>query len=257
MFKNYLIVFGGLSQDNNTFNDIYLYNIEKKEWIKAGIIEDPVNQFPLSRNSHSSVLYKDKLFIFGGSNSSEGPLNDLWMLDLSKIEENIVEWKCLFKPNELSFPVREMHSSCIINDENNCTYLLIHGGRTINSELLSDILLYNIDKNEWLPRYLTSYPRCSHVINNFNNNLAALFGGLNDKMEVCNDVEVFSIVNGKCVFKTVECIGDLPNIRFGHCGCNFKENEFFFFGGINFEEDLNVYILYLYLNLYRIFGKLN
>lgn len=169
-------------------------------------------------------------------------MNDLWRLDLTKIEENLVEWKCLFKPNELSFPVREMHSSCIINDENNITYLLIHGGRTVNGELLSDVLLYKIEKNEWLPRFLTSYPRCSHVINNFDKNLASLFGGLNDKMEVCNDVEVFSIKEGKCEFKTVECSGDLPNIRFGHCGCNYKENEYFIFGGINFEEDLNVYL---------------
>ena len=45
----------------------------------------PSGEMPHPRRAHSAVLYKDKVWVFGGGNGMM-PLNDLWTLDVSELK---------------------------------------------------------------------------------------------------------------------------------------------------------------------------
>ena len=78
--KNEIILFGGYSE-GNMLNTIYRFNIESKEINKIESSGD-VNNIPLPRTGHSSFIYENNLYIFGGSIKDGTLLNDFWKLNL-------------------------------------------------------------------------------------------------------------------------------------------------------------------------------
>lgn len=78
---------------------------------------------PTPRNSHTITLSKDgrSAYIFGGANP-DGPLNDLYKLNLENLEFTQV------KLSGKTMPMVEMHTSHFYNENQ----LLIIGGRGIN-----------------------------------------------------------------------------------------------------------------------------
>lgn len=190
LFNSFLIIFGGLSQTNTTYNDVYIYDIDKNEWFMPDIEGD----IPDSRCSHSSVIYENKLYIYGGSSPSSGLFDDLWELDISDIHK--LKWKCL--SNNSGSGYREMHSSCIFFD-NDKPYIFIHGGRSGEGRILSEGLIYSINDNIWLKPIETGISRCSHTINCIDNKII-IFGGINDLMKVCNEFIIFNINSIKIIF---------------------------------------------------------
>ena len=99
----YFVLFGG-NFNPNLSNDVWIININDNtdyyQWIKINYINDK-NNMPIERLYHSSEMcnygkYKNKLIIFGGRNSKNIPLNDLWCLD---IKDNKGEWIKLFPNN--------------------------------------------------------------------------------------------------------------------------------------------------------------
>ena len=60
-----MIVFGGF-ENNLRVNTIQVYSFEDQRWsFPENDIGDPI---PEPRSGHSSVVYKNKLYIFGGTN---------------------------------------------------------------------------------------------------------------------------------------------------------------------------------------------
>ena len=129
----YLILFGG-NLNPKLMNDIWLMDMNLKEkytWVKIDISEN----IPEERLYHSSCIcqegdYKNKLVIFGGRNTQNKPLNDLWILNLKKPEENKDEekiaanWDELKPENNNNFINRINHSMLFYGH-----YLLIFGGK--------------------------------------------------------------------------------------------------------------------------------
>ena len=129
----YLILFGG-NLNPKLMNDIWLMDMNLKEkytWVKIDISEN----IPEERLYHSSCIcqegdYKNKLVIFGGRNTQNKPLNDLWILNLKKPEENKEEekiaanWDELKPENNNNFINRINHSMLFYGH-----YLLIFGGK--------------------------------------------------------------------------------------------------------------------------------
>ena len=75
-----LVMFGGEWCDGEktyVYNDLFIWNIEKNEWKQ---VESP--NTPPPRCSHQSVIYKDKLYIFGGEYATLDQFHhyrDLWV----------------------------------------------------------------------------------------------------------------------------------------------------------------------------------
>lgn len=76
-----MIIFGGLGDNGTRFNDLYVLDLHLQEWSQlqtAGTLPEP-------RSHHGTVLYGDKLIVFGGlSGVSAERLNTVHILDLEK-----------------------------------------------------------------------------------------------------------------------------------------------------------------------------
>ena len=72
-YSEKLIIFGGLS--NTPRNDLFSYNYGSNEWHEV-IVDGTSSPNPAQRYGHSAVIYKDFMFVFGGSTGNT-LLNDL------------------------------------------------------------------------------------------------------------------------------------------------------------------------------------
>jgi hypothetical protein len=67
VFEDRMFMFGGSNQSHENANT-YVLDLEKNSWsiIKPkGFLNDSKN-IPFTRDEHSSVVYNDSMFIFGG-----------------------------------------------------------------------------------------------------------------------------------------------------------------------------------------------
>lgn len=74
--SNSLILFGGVNEHSQKFNEIYFYELKEKKWT----ILFPSGQYPSPRSYHNMILCNQKILIFGGYSNSL--LNDCFVLNL-------------------------------------------------------------------------------------------------------------------------------------------------------------------------------
>ena len=136
----YFVLFGGNSNPDLS-NDVWIINIKNNicQWEK--IIFDENCLIPCERLYHSSeICPKGKcegmMIIFGGRNSEEKPLNDIWKLNM--YNNNIWSWEKLDIKNEYIMNPRYNHSMAFYDE-----LMIIIGGKGIN--------LNNSNGNNFLP----------------------------------------------------------------------------------------------------------
>ena len=181
----YILLFGG-NLNPKLMNDIWVMNMNKKDnysWIK--IEANNNKEIPMERLYHSSSIcqegdFKNKLFIFGGRNAQNKPLNDLWSLTLNikneKDAKNIeVVWTEIKPTNNDNFTHRINHSMLFYRN-----YLLIFGGKSINSNPIS-IEVFDIEKKQLYKFKKLSMNRHTSFI--FDKNVY-FFGGFSQKNTV-------------------------------------------------------------------------
>eukprot|EP01080_Neovahlkampfia_damariscottae_P003148 gene3148-5464_t len=104
--ENYLVLFAGHSGSGLFFNDLQFYDIQNYKWITK-------TPHKFQRYGHKSVIYKDKLYVFGGhikSNEIDQISNDLIEYDFKKDV-----WKDCFSVGQPPSP-RKSHGCCVVND---------------------------------------------------------------------------------------------------------------------------------------------
>jgi len=131
-------VFGGISYGHIPFNDLWMYDSTRNEWA----VKDAKGITPPPRWLHSASTFQDStkkesIIIFGGVTRNWIPLNDLWVLDLEKLE-----WT---HPHSVGLPPfpRMMHGAGIIKDK-----LFVHAG-IANNIPFEDLWTYDLSKNLW------------------------------------------------------------------------------------------------------------
>ena len=136
----YFVLFGGNSNPDLS-NDVWIINIKNNicQWEK--IIFDENCLIPCERLYHSSeICPKGKcegmMIIFGGRNSEEKPLNDIWKLNM--YNNSIWSWEKLDIKNEYIMNPRYNHSMAFYDE-----LMIIIGGKGIN--------LNNSNGNNFLP----------------------------------------------------------------------------------------------------------
>jgi N-acetylneuraminic acid mutarotase len=81
------IVFGGFFGGSlgSYSNNLYSYNLASGSWALLLAPEPGVKNpnFPVPRSGHSSVVWKNYYFVFGGYNEALGKLHDFWVTDLT------------------------------------------------------------------------------------------------------------------------------------------------------------------------------
>ena len=139
----YFVLFGGNFNPNLT-NELWIINekINPCEWKKV-IIND--NIFPCARLYHSCSICdygknSGNMIIFGGRDSNEKALNDIWILNKNK-DDNFFWTKGEIKNNYI-MKARFNHSMIFCN-----SLMIVIGGRGSNSNYLP-IEVFNTDTNE-------------------------------------------------------------------------------------------------------------
>ena len=173
--KPFFVLFGG-NFNPSLSNDVWIVNINETigEWKKI-IFQNDVG--PCPRLYHTSQIcnhgkYLGKLIIFGGRDSNENPLNDIWILELNK--EGSWNWTRAFVKNSDELFPRYNHSMIFYND-----LMIIIGGRGHNSNNLPLLTqVYDMETCEVFS--FTGIPMNRHSNFIYNNNVF-LYGGFNSK----------------------------------------------------------------------------
>ena len=173
--KPFFVLFGG-NFNPSLSNDVWIVNINETigEWKKI-IFQNDVG--PCPRLYHTSQIcnhgkYLGKLIIFGGRDSNENPLNDIWILELNK--EGSWNWTRAFVKNSDELFPRYNHSMIFYND-----LMIIIGGRGHNSNNLPLLTqVYDMETCEVFSFAGIPMNRHSNFI--YNNNVF-LYGGFNSK----------------------------------------------------------------------------
>ncbi|RDX43634.1 hypothetical protein OH76DRAFT_1544274 [Lentinus brumalis] len=101
-----IIVFGG-GEGPAYYNDLYILDTATRKWSHPVF---PADSVPPPRRAHTLVLYKNKLWIFGGGNGSTA-LNDVWTLDVSGSAEKL-RWDLVETRAKGAAGEQLMESSC-------------------------------------------------------------------------------------------------------------------------------------------------
>lgn len=116
-FGNFLYIFGG-RDDAKRMNDLWKYDIYNNKWVEL----NPKGYIPTARSGHSSVIYENSIFLFGGNDGKD-------VLDDKLYEYNILlnEWKVLDTTKNPRG--RFWHCSCVDHSQG---ILYIFGGNNSN-----------------------------------------------------------------------------------------------------------------------------
>ncbi|KAK9374864.1 uncharacterized protein V1513DRAFT_479202 [Lipomyces chichibuensis] len=135
-----LYVFGG-QFDNNFFNDLYSFDLNtvqgattESRWELNKPASDAI---PPTRSNHSAATFNGKLYIFGGTNSSEC-YNDTWCFD-----PIAVTWKQLSCVGYFPKPC-EGHKAAIVGN-----IMYIFGGRSSDGTNLRNLASLKLTTNRW------------------------------------------------------------------------------------------------------------
>ena len=205
LINEQILIYGGITENNEILNDCYLLNLNQIKWYKVNI--NKMTPGPKLYGHSSSLVVPKKqllsrkfsiytypdievvnsriklrgLYIFGGK-SKEGISNKLWILILG---QKILEWALLETKGKLPRP-RYNHS---MNYYERGNFLIIHGGRNDNmseTSAFNDTFVLDLENLEWYNVELYSHlsefkilSRCGHQSIIYNNKLI-IFGGMNN-----------------------------------------------------------------------------
>ena len=180
IYNKYMIIYAGLNEKDEVINDLYLLDLEKKEWKECELINGNLLE---SRDGQSLCLVGDLVYLFGGQTGENKYGNELFTIKF-EIDPNFktkpkaiiseIEINNSIKPKE-----RASHCCVVYKDQ----YLIITGGETENQEPLDDIWLYDLNKKCYIELELSGkekiegrFCHCSVIYED----TLALYGGMKD-----------------------------------------------------------------------------
>ncbi|KAI0651330.1 galactose oxidase [Trametes meyenii] len=228
-----IFVFGG-GEGSEYYSDVYVLDTVMRTWyhpISGSSIEaEREGKTPARRRAHTSILYKNRLWIFGGGNGSTA-LNDVWTLDLSGGIENL-RWEEMETRGKKPSP-RGYHTANLIGN-----VMVIVGGSD-GRECFSDVWCLNLDTLLWsLVKLGENYKRLSHTATQVGSYLF-IYGG-HDGGTYVQDLLLFNLVSLQ--YEPRQIAGRPPSIRGYHAACLADSRLFIFggFNGIDVFEDVHV-----------------
>ena len=108
--NNSFFVFGGFDGSTRV-NDTHMYDLTKKEWT-AVEFSGPA---PSPRHSHSAIVYKDSMYIFGGYDGSYR--NDFYEL-------NFITKTWSQPATNGKVPLARYRGTCVVHGDT----MILHGG---------------------------------------------------------------------------------------------------------------------------------
>lgn len=146
-YHDVFVLFGGReAHSDRLLNELWIFeNASWEEIFFLGATPEP-------REFHSSWIYRDKFYVFGGLSTSQECLGDLWVFDLL-----FFKWKCVpLLPCIDSFR-RYSCSSCCITFEKH-KYAAVFGGFDKHNSGINELLLFPLIDGAFIPQNHTILP---------------------------------------------------------------------------------------------------
>lgn len=176
-------IFAGTSlRTGQLTNSIIRYDVDQQEWDTV----DPVGSGPVpkKRRGHVAVIIGNSMYIFGGADESDKPLQDIWRFNFDARTWNEIQ------PNG-EIPASRYHHSAVASYNR----LFVYGGFDGSKEL-NDFYSFNPGTNTWqleLPRKacMPPGPKQGHTLTAIGSNVYLIGGsaGNEDKL----DIHIYSI----------------------------------------------------------------
>ena len=136
--KNVIYIYGGTDMNisnskNINFQSIWEFDLNRKCWDKIILNNPPINGVP---RGHSSILFNNKLYIFGGVILFKKFTNCLYTINLNSKEIEILKYEGNVNP--VAF-----HSAVLISNK----HFIIQGGLDKNYNVIKDCYIYNFERN--------------------------------------------------------------------------------------------------------------
>ena len=189
--ENQLIyIYGGtdlniINSKTEDFQCLWEYNLEGKYWNKRELKNCNSNGSP---RGHSSILHKNKLYIFGGILLYKKFQNILFTIDLTNNEIQNIE----YDKNESSAIPKPtaFHSAVKINDEK----FIFHGGLNQNYNVINDAYLFYFNENKFEKIEIPFLPKLfGHKLVLDNNNWSIfIMGGMDSFKYIGDENLIFS-----------------------------------------------------------------
>lgn len=140
-----MYIFGGFIAGERT-NQLIVYNFREQMWSRV----KPQGAKPSARNDHSSCIYNNCMYIFGGRNNDNKKLNDLWKYDILKQVWTEIEMINKYDDPTFCVPLERSGHSCDIYGQ----YMVIFGGFYEITKELNDLFLFDFIRERWIPIFI-------------------------------------------------------------------------------------------------------
>ncbi|KAI0789187.1 galactose oxidase [Abortiporus biennis] len=227
-----LIIFGG-GEGPVYRNDVYILDTPTRRWYQPRFPPDMA--IPPPRRAHTTIFYKNKVWVFGGGNGSQA-LNDLWTLDCGTYGNAAaagggVAWGDRMKWEMVNTKGRKptargYHTANLVG-----SVMVVMGGSD-GRECFSDIWCLNLGAFFFSFSYFdVIYRRLSHTATQVGSYLF-IWGG-HDGTQYTSDLLLFNLVS--LTFETRPIGGKPPSPR-GYHAALIADSRLFVFGGFNGNE---------------------
>ncbi|KAI0337683.1 galactose oxidase [Trametopsis cervina] len=224
-----IVMFGG-GESSRYYNDVYVLDTVTRTWSHPEFPEPPEDSvapptIPPRRRAHTAVLYRGRIWIFGGGNGTQA-LNDLWTLEVgNNASVERMKWE-LIETKGKKPSTRGYHTANLVGN-----VMIVMGGSD-GKECFSDIWCLNLDTLQWSQVKLqTAYRRLSHSATQVGSYLF-IFGGHNGT-SYSSDLLLFNLV--ALNFESRPPAGRPPSAR-GYHAALLTDSRLFVFGGFNAQD---------------------
>ena len=203
---------------------------------------------PKRRSFHSSCIYNNYLYIFGGKDITEGKLSDIMRIDL--ISENAPTWEAMIPSNGVDLEPLAYHTGTLVGSE----YFII-GGNNVFLRQSSFIYIYDLEENslEKIKIEKNDDSICyfsMHTANYYDKKSEIiLFGGYSNG-NMLNNIFTYNIQTNEFKVQKEDEDAIRPDPRIGHGAFLINDNLYIFGGSLQdgnllndlWKLDLNNYI---------------
>lgn len=223
IYSNHMVIFGGTNELYHSLPDCWSLNLDKLKWTKKNFKNEKGVDL-IGRSNHTSVLYNDKMIVFGGVTS--GLSNDLHVFNLFSNKWENLEL-CGDKPS----PIYD-HASVIYKD----SMFVLFGEQKVKGHKVFSEDFYQLDLNTYIWKKIDlginpPSARWCHKLQVFQDKLIML-GGETEKGEDPSTYQ-YSLQNSS--WKV------LNNETPIHSSTSLKGNEIYIFGGGNVDTNIKNY----------------
>ena len=138
---NKIFVFGGeVGHTNPDDTFVWIMDLFKMEWRRCcneTTLTGSTKTWPTGRRGHSSLVYRDSLYIFGGYQNLSGSLAELWIFNLIREEWSLVS------SSKRQPAARHHHSVALYNDS-----MILFGGMS-NLKDKNDVWQMDLQSRQW------------------------------------------------------------------------------------------------------------